>query len=111
LKGGLNYKPKERLNVKPQPQFLVSLPDSLDWREKNVVNPVKDQAQCGSCWAFSTVGSIESRWAIKTGTLLSLSEQELVDCEHNNGDAGCDGGLMDDAFEWLESHKLELESA
>jgi len=85
-----------------------TLPTELDWRTKNVLNKPKDQQQCGSCWAFSTVGTIESRWAIKTGKLLSLSEQELVDCDTTDG--GCDGGLMDNAFTWLESNKLESES-
>ena len=64
------------------------LPTSIDWRSKGVVNGVKDQGQCGSCWSFSTISSVESAVAIKTGVLNVLSEQELVDCDnYKNGDA------------------------
>ncbi|KAJ9565977.1 hypothetical protein OSB04_001943 [Centaurea solstitialis] len=74
-------------------------PPSLDWRDKGVVTPIKDQGQCGSCWAFSVTGAIEGAHAIATGDLISLSEQELVDCDTN--DYGCDGGNMDTAFRWI----------
>jgi C1A family cysteine protease len=87
----------------------TALPASIDWRQKGAVNGVKDQGQCGSCWAFSTVAALEGRDFIKNGKLYSLSEQQLVDCA-KNGNQGCNGGDMGAAFDFIKTEKLETES-
>lgn len=78
-------------------------PNSVDWRSAGAVAPIKNQGMCGSCWAFSAVGAVEGINAIRTGEMLVLSEQQLVDCDREN-DMGCGGGLMDNAFEYIEQN-------
>lgn len=88
-------------------------PARVDWREKGAVTPVKDQASCGSCWAFSTTGTVESAYAIKTGKLVSLSEQQLVDCARRPDYecAGCGGGWPWSAIDYVSNHGLCTEEA
>jgi C1A family cysteine protease len=94
----------------PQTVDVSALPADVNWVTAGAVTPVKNQGQCGSCWAFSTTGAMEGRYQIKNGKLLSLSEQQFVDCATAEGNNGCNGGLMDWAFTYAEKNSIDTEA-
>jgi len=88
-------------NAKPHVNVTRPMDDVINWAAKGAVTPIKNQGQCGSCWSFSTTGSVEALNFIYTGNLISLSEQNLMDCSTSYGNQGCNGGLMDNAFRYI----------
>jgi len=108
LRGGLDSRPAFNATaIHEAPASMAGVPTSVDWTAAGAVTPVKDQGQCGSCWSFSTTGALEGAGKVTYGNLISLSEQNFVDCDtlSNGGrDHGCNGGLMDNAFNWASKN-------
>nr|QOV03077.1 cathepsin L6 [Dysdercus peruvianus] len=111
-----NYQDYNDQDVELRTEFVAStssadIPSSIDWRDKGAVTPVKHQGSCGSCWAFSATGSLEGQHFLKTGKLVSLSEQNLVDCSERYHNHGCHGGTFIRGFNYIRDNGIDLEAS
>ena len=104
----LNYDAMAMANFNPYlVDFKYGAPSSYDWRTRNIVTPVEDQGQCGSFWAFSALGNLESIYALRKGALKVFSKQMLIDCD--TSDSGCNGGLMEYTYTWIKKNGIMLD--
>ena len=106
---GLSMLPRERVNVTSDVAPPQQLPSSVNWCTAGACNPIQNQGQCGSCWAFSAAASMESAHYIQHGTLYKLSEQQFVSCSSAFGNAGCNGGWYYAAWDYSETNPVESE--
>lgn len=107
---GLVFNKAQRDEIDLSENIRQGPPTSINWVEKGAVGPIKNQGQCGSCWAFSVVAAVEGMYVIEGNKYTSLSEQQLVDCASSYGPQGCNGGWMDDALRYVKDKGLEKES-
>ncbi|XP_073154178.1 senescence-specific cysteine protease SAG39-like [Henckelia pumila] len=110
-RNGYKKFPQNKSSTSFRYEGVKDVPQSMDWRKKGAVTGVKNQGQCGSCWAFSTVAAMEGINQISTRKLISLSEQELLDCDRTGGNQDCHGGFMESAFKFIVQNRgLTTES-
>ncbi|XP_044758492.1 procathepsin L-like isoform X2 [Coccinella septempunctata] len=107
-RGSLKSRNRRRRSL-TQTSNNITLPTYVNWVEKGAVTEVKDQGLCGSCYAFSTIGSLESNNKITNGNLIPLSEQQLIDCSWEQGNYGCEGGLASNALQYVQEFGIEGE--
>ncbi|KAK9051653.1 hypothetical protein SSX86_028281 [Deinandra increscens subsp. villosa] len=103
---------KSHLSIKFKYENISEVPSSMDWREKGAVTEVKSQGpSCGSCWAFATIAAVEGITQLTTGKLISLSEQQLIDCNRNDATNGCKGGNKENSFDYIAKNGINTEEA
>jgi C1A family cysteine protease len=101
---------QQDLEVTAEPEMLNRLTGaSIDWEAENKITPVRDQGQCGSCWAIAAVGALESSYLIRDNKVDALSPQDVIDCSGPYGNQGCNGGLPDNAYKYIKDKGIALE--